>query len=102
MKQVNTSIQIQRKTDTGKIILLIFSLIFDFIGMLSFLIPILGEVMDVVWAPMSAILIFIMYRKHHGAIGGVLGFMEEIMPGADIVPMFTLMWVKKYYFSENN
>lgn len=99
MSQASTSIQIHKKTDTQKVVLLILCLIFDLIGMLSYLLPVLGEFIDIIWAPMSAILIFFMFRKYNGAIGGVVGFMEEIMPGADIIPTFTLMWVYKYYFT---
>jgi hypothetical protein len=102
MKQVNNSVQIDKQTDTNKFVLLIFCLLFDLIGMLSYLLPLLGEVADVIWAPISAILIFLMFRKHNGAMGGVIGFMEEIMPGADIIPTFTLMWAYKYYFSKND
>ncbi len=99
MKHSNSNVQVHEQVDTNKIILLIFCLLFDLIGMLSFLLPVLGEVVDIVWAPVSAILIFFMFRKHNGAIGGVLGFMEEIMPGIDVIPSFTLMWAYKYYFS---
>lgn len=102
MSQVNTNIQVAKKTGANKLVLLIFCLIFDLIGMLSYLLPILGEVVDIIWAPLSAILIFIMFRKFNGALGGVVGFMEEIMPGADILPTFTLMWIYKYYFSSED
>jgi hypothetical protein len=102
MKQSNSSIQIQSKIDTNRIMMLLISLFLDMIGMLSYLVPVVGEVVDVIWAPISALLIYLMYRKHNGAIGGVLGFMEEILPGADAVPTFTLMWIYKYYFSKKD
>ena len=102
MSQSTTNVQVQERTDANKFVLLIFCLLFDLVGMLSFLLPVLGEVVDVVWAPTSAILIFFMFRKYNGEVGGVIGFMEEIMPGLDVVPTFTLMWVYKYYFAKND
>ncbi len=99
---MNTSIQTLPKADTHKIAMLILCLFLDLIGMLSYLLPVLGEVVDIVWAPISAVLIYVLFRKHNGALGGVVGFFEEIMPGADLVPTFTLMWIYKYYFSQRN
>jgi hypothetical protein len=64
----------------------------DLIGMSSYAIPVLGEVMDVVWAPISAIIFFITFGGWKGAIGGVGNLFEELLPGTDFIPSFTLMW----------
>ncbi|MCT4581102.1 MAG: hypothetical protein N4A35_06755 [Flavobacteriales bacterium] len=83
-----------------KSILLIVGLIFDLIGMASYLIPALGEVIDFIWAPISGFALFIMYRGVKGVIGGVLGAVEEFLPGLDFIPSFTLMWFYTYYLQK--
>jgi hypothetical protein len=81
-----------------KIIHLIVSILVDVLGMSTYLIPVLGEVGDVVYAPISGITIFIMYRMKFwvGLGGGVLGFTEEILPGTDIMPTATVLWAYTY------
>ncbi len=81
---------------TKKFKLLALSLLFDAIGMLSFTIPIVGEFTDVIWAPISALLIYKMFKGAEGRIGGMISFFEEIIPGLDFIPTFTLTWVYKF------
>ena len=77
--------------------LLIASILFDGIGMLSFIIPFIGETFDILWAPVSAILIFKMYKGAEGKIGSVVSFVEEAgIFGTDFLPTFTLTWIYKY------
>ena len=64
----------------------------DAIGMASYLIPALGEFADVVWAPISGFLFFKLFGGRFGLIGGVLNFLEEIIPYTDIIPSFTIAW----------
>lgn len=77
-------------------LLLVLSLVFDAIGMLSFIVPGIGEFSDVIWAPVSALLIYKMYKGAEGKIGGTVAFFEEIIPGLDIIPTFTLTWIYKF------
>lgn len=77
-------------------VLLFLSLLFDAIGMLSFTVPVLGETFDVIWAPTAAFLIFKMYKGTEGKIAGAVTFIEEAMPGLDIIPTFTLTWIYKF------
>ncbi|RTY95239.1 hypothetical protein [Flavobacterium sp. GT3R68] len=81
---------------------LIFGLLFDLIGMLSFTIPLLGEFSDVIWAPVSAYLMTRMYKGTLGKLGGIFSFVEEIFPFSDFIPSFTLMWVYKYVINNKN
>ncbi|SMP24206.1 hypothetical protein SAMN06265375_104179 [Muriicola jejuensis] len=74
-------------------------LLFDGIGMLSFAIPGLGEFSDVIWAPVAAWLMTRLYKGRIGQIAGVVTFIEELVPGLDIVPSFTLMWIYTYVLS---
>ena len=75
------------------------SLLFDAIGMLSFTIPYIGEFTDVIWAPMAAWLMTRMYKGKVGQTAGVITFIEELVPGLDIIPTFTLTWIYTYILS---
>ncbi|EID72253.1 hypothetical protein [Imtechella halotolerans] len=72
---------------------LAISILLDLIGMLSFVIPFVGEFGDVVWAPLSGWIMTRMYKGTTGKIAGAVTFIEEILPGVDIIPSFTLMWI---------
>ena len=72
---------------------LIFCLLMDFIGYASYSIPVLGELADVIWAPVSALIFFISFGGWKGALGGMFDFVEELLPGTDFIPSFTIMWV---------
>ena len=78
---------------------LVLCLFLDAIGYVSFLIPGVGEFSDVVWAPVSAWLMTKLYKGRAGKIAAVVSFVEELMPGVDVVPTFTLMWVYVYVFN---
>lgn len=75
---------------------LFLGLLFDAIGMLSFVIPFVGEFSDVIWAPVAGWLMTRMYKGKTGQVAGVLAFLEEIIPGLDVIPTFTLMWIYTY------
>lgn len=73
---------------------LVLSILFDAFGYLSFIVPFL----DIGWAPLSAYLMTKMYKGKTGKIAGVIVFIEEAMPGLDIIPTFTFMWIYSYIF----
>lgn len=79
---------------------LFLGLLFDSIGMLSFTVPIVGEFSDVIWAPISAYLMTIMYKGSVGKVAGVVTFLEEIIPFTDIIPSFTLTWIYNYWIKK--
>lgn len=83
----------------SKIKYLLLGLLFDGIGMLSFTIPGIGEFTDVIWAPVAAWLMTRMYKGRTGQIAGFVTFVEELVPGLDFIPGFTLMWVYTYLIS---
>jgi len=65
----------------------------DAIGYFSYAIPLLGELSDIIWAPVSAIIFFFTFRSRKGVVlGGLFNFMEELLPGLDFIPSFTIMW----------
>ncbi len=71
---------------------LALSLIFDAFGYISFIFP----PFDIAWAPASAYLMTKLYRGRSGKIAGAIAFIEEALPGLDIIPTFTLMWLYSY------
>jgi len=71
---------------------LIFCILMDLIGCASYGIPVIGEVADVIWAPISALIFFISFGGWKGALGGLGNFIEELLPGTDFIPSFTIMW----------
>ncbi len=81
---------------------LILSLLFDALGMVTFVIPILCEFGDVIWAPVAAWLMTRMYKGSIGKAAGIFTFIEEILPGFDIIPTFTLMWLYTYLYKKED
>lgn len=70
---------------------LVLSLILDAVGMIPFI--------DLVWAPVSGFLMTKLYKGKLGKLAGIFSFVEEIIPGTDFIPTFTLMWLYTYVFS---
>lgn len=79
---------------------LLLGLLFDGIGMLSFTVPLIGEFSDVIWAPIAGFLMTRMYKGSVGKVGGVIAFLEEIIPFTDIIPSFTLTWIYNYWIKK--
>ncbi len=80
---------------------LVFCIIMDMIGYATYAIPLFGEFADIVWAPVSAIIFFISFGGWKGALGGIANFIEEILPGTDFIPSFTIMWLLQQYRKKN-
>jgi hypothetical protein len=76
---------------------LLFCLLMDVIGAATYLLPGLGEFGDILWAPVSAIIFYLSFGGKRGIFGGIFNFIEEILPGTDFIPSFTIMWFVKYY-----
>jgi hypothetical protein len=68
--------------------MLALSLFLDAIGFITFI--------DIIWAPVSAYLMTKMYKGQTGKIAGTISFIEEIIPGLDIIPTFTITWFYVY------
>jgi hypothetical protein len=65
----------------------------DLIGCTSYLLPFFGEAEDLLWAPLSGIIFYFMFGKRFGALGSIFSFLEEISPGLDFIPTFTIAWL---------
>ncbi len=76
------------------------SILFDAMGYVTFAIPIVGEFGDVIWAPASAYLMTRLYKGKTGKIAAIVSFIEEALPGLDVIPTFTLMWLYTYVFKK--
>ena len=79
---------------------LAISIFLDAIGYVSFFIPGIGEFTDIVWAPVSAYFMTKLYKGKKGKIAAAVSFIEEAIPGLDIIPTFTLMWLYTHMFSK--
>lgn len=75
---------------------LMVGILFDFLGIATYLFPAIGEVGDLAWAPIAAATFFAMYRGLTGIIGGSMVFIEELFPFTDFMPTFTLTWLWVY------
>jgi hypothetical protein len=81
--------------NTSKIIFkpnLLFCILMDAIGYLTYAIPGLAEYGDILWAPISAFIFYKTFGGTKGLIGGILNGIEEILPFTDFIPSFTIMY----------
>ncbi|AKA36252.1 hypothetical protein [Flagellimonas lutaonensis] len=81
---------------------LLLSILLDGIGMLSFVVPFIGDFSDVIWAPIAGWLMTRLYKGKVGQAAGIITFIEELIPGLDVVPTFTLTWIYTYLFKKGN
>ena len=95
---MTNQIQIENRTSktTNKMLKLFLGIIFDLIGMISYIFPGVAESVDIIWAPISGLLLAKMYSGLTGKVAAVFGTLEEIIPFTDIIPTFTLTWIYVY------
>lgn len=67
-------------------------IIMDLIGCASYVLPFLGEFTDLIWAPLSGMIFYSLFGKRLGVLGGAFSFIEELLPGLDFIPTFTIAW----------
>ncbi|NQY07083.1 MAG: hypothetical protein HRT68_13065 [Flavobacteriaceae bacterium] len=91
----------EENTNRNKYKKLALSFLFDAIGMVSFIIPFIGEFSDIVWAPMAGLIMIKMYKGATGKIAGLVAVFEELIPGLDFVPTFTLTWIYEFVIKGN-
>jgi hypothetical protein len=65
----------------------------DLLGYASYTLPFMGEIGDMIWAPVSGLIFYRLFGGWKGAMGGVFNFIEELLPGLDFIPSFTIMWI---------
>lgn len=62
---------------------LLISIFMDLFGFMSYTLPVIGEVSDLIFAPIQGLWIMWAYKTPSVA---VLGVVEEILPGTDFIP----------------
>jgi hypothetical protein len=75
---------------------LLFCLLMDLIGYATYLLPFIGEWGDIIWAPVSAYFFYRAFGGGMGIVGGIVNFVEELFPGLDFIPTFTIAWIWQY------
>lgn len=68
----------------------------DAVGMFTMVLPGIGTLIDLFWAPFAAWQMNKMYPGKKGRLASIIVFLEEIIPGLDFIPTFTLMWIYTY------
>lgn len=72
-------------------------IILDVIGCVSYIFPPFGPV----WAFLSGIIFYFMFGKKFGVMGGVFSFIEELIPGIDFIPTFSIAYfIRKSEFEK--
>eukprot|EP00747_Dinoflagellata_sp_TGD_P191214 gnl/TRDRNA2_/TRDRNA2_54292_c0_seq1.p1 gnl/TRDRNA2_/TRDRNA2_54292_c0~~gnl/TRDRNA2_/TRDRNA2_54292_c0_seq1.p1 ORF type:complete len:335 (-),score=43.14 gnl/TRDRNA2_/TRDRNA2_54292_c0_seq1:279-1283(-) len=77
---------------------LVLCILVDIGGDASFLLPGLGELSDVAYAPLEGFLLSKLFGS--SAISGI-GFVEEALPFTDEIPTATLAWVVETFWPES-
>src|SRR6476661_7788674 len=71
-------------------------LVMDILGCVFVMIPLIGPIVEALFAPISAIIYFRMFGVRRGLFGGIFNFVEELIPGMDFMPTFTISWFIRY------
>ena len=78
------------------------SIALDLVGMSSYILPFLGETTDLFWAPIAGYIMTLLYPGKTGVAAGIITTIEELVPGMDIIPTFTLTWLFTYVFNKSD
>ncbi|MGV8141209.1 MAG: hypothetical protein ACP5NW_02075 [Candidatus Woesearchaeota archaeon] len=85
------------KKDDTKWVELVISIVVDGIGMISYAFPILGELSDIIWAPISMIITGMLHKNvWFITFNGV----EEVLPFTDMIPTVTMNWFYYHYIQK--
>ncbi len=75
---------------------LLLCLLLDSMGFITLAFPVAGELLHLIWAPLSTLLFFRMHGGKFGLIGGAFSYLEESQPHLHIIPTFTISWLLMY------
>ncbi|EGG20414.1 zinc/iron permease [Cavenderia fasciculata] len=70
---------------------LVLSVILDFLGFFTQIIPVFGIAM---WPTISS---FLIYRMYGSSLGTMVSFVEETIPGLGFIPTATVCWLDERY-----
>eukprot|EP00984_Skeletonema_dohrnii_P015096 scaffold6461_cov101-Skeletonema_dohrnii-CCMP3373.AAC.2 len=79
---------------------LLLCIVIDILGSANEAIPLVGELVDVVYAPIAALLLRQLFNGSNVVF--LLEFGEEILPFTDILPLATICWVVEAFFGNGN
>lgn len=82
-----------------RVVKLALCIAIDLLGSISELIPVLGELFDLLWAPIAAYTLRSLYAGSNVIF--VLEFIEEILPFSDLIPLATICWIVETYFDDS-
>lgn len=71
------------------------SILIDLVGDGSLLVPGAGDASDLLWAPLSAILVRLIYGSNTLAL---VNLIEELLPFTDAIPTATIAFLLDYFF----
>lgn len=74
---------------------LLVSIIIDLIGDGSLLVPGFGDASDFLWAPVSALLVRLMYGSN---VLAAVNLLEELLPFTDVIPTATIAFLLEFFF----
>jgi hypothetical protein len=92
------SINVRPEPDFGK---LLICLLIDLVGVSSEAVPILGELTDIVSAPISAAILQNLFPGSNKFVF-LFELTEEILPFTDIIPFATICWVIDAYYPDSS
>jgi hypothetical protein len=92
-------VYLRGKFNRKKSLLLVAGIVLDGIGIVTYVIPGITELLDIAWAPVAGMIYFAMYGGIAGAFGGFFTFLEELFIFTDWIPSFTITWLIKYGIS---
>ena len=72
----------------------------DILGSANEAIPLVGELVDVIYAPVAALLLRRLFSGSN--IVFLLEFAEEILPLTDVLPLATICWVVEAFYGTGN
>ncbi len=81
---------------------LIFCLFMDLAGMATYTFPLFGEWIDIIWAPLSAFVFYNTFGGKTGKVGSIINLIEELLPGFDFIPTFTLGYIYQRIRKKND
>ena len=79
---------------------LFLCIIIDIVGSANEAIPLVGELVDIVYAPIAALLLRQLFAGSN--IVFLLEFTEEILPFTDVLPLATICWVVESFFASGS
>jgi hypothetical protein len=86
--------KLKKQFESDKRLKLFFAVLIDLLGFLSYVIPGFLEFSDVGIAPISAILVYVLFKKK--LKWATFTFLEELLPFTDIIPSATIAWYDIY------